>query len=251
MSQPTEIHTLAGAYALDAVTETERAGFARHVAECRACATEVAELSETASRLSAPAWEAPPPRMRDAVFAQVAQTRQVTAGSAHRTERTAHSEVQLWRRRASLSLAAGVIALAGMGTVWVVQEQRVDDVQQQAQQLQDAQAQVAAIAAAADAQLRSVSVPGGGTVTVATSRRLGDGVILMENLPKPPAGKVYQLWLIEGSRPTSIGVMADGQVSGTVTFESLGNADAIGVTLEPTGGSPTPTFPTFTGVNLA
>jgi anti-sigma-K factor RskA len=251
MSQPTEIHTLAGAYALDALTEIERAGFARHVADCQACATEVAELTETASRLSAPAWEAPPPRMRDAVFAEVGQTRQVTAGSAHRAERTAHSEVQRWRRRASLALAAGVIALAGMGTVWVVQEQRVDDAQQQAQQLQAAQARVAAIAAAGDAQFRSVSVPGGGTMTVAISRQLGDGVVLMENLPRPPAGKVYQLWLIEGNRPTSIAVMADGQVSGTVTVESLGNADSIGVTLEPTGGSATPTFPTVTGVTLA
>ena len=114
----------------------------------------------------------------------------------------------------------------GMGTVWVVQEQRVDDAQQQAQQLQDAQARVAAIVAAGDAQFRSVSVPGGGTMTVAISRRLGDGVVLMENLPRPPDGKVYQLWLIAGNRPTSIAVMADGQVSGTATVDSLGNADS-------------------------
>ena len=250
MNQPTEIHTLAGAYALDALTEIERAGFARHVAECQACATEVAELTETASRLSAPAWETPPPRMRDAVLAEVAQTRQVTAGSAHRTERTAHSDVQRWQRRTALALAAGVVALAGMGTVVLVQEQRVGDAQQQAQQLQDAQTQLAAIGAAGDAEFRSVSVPGGGTMTVAISRQLGDGVVLMENLPRPPDGKVYQLWLIEGSQPTSIAVMADGQVSGSALIDSLGTADSIGVTLEPSGGSARPTLPTVTGVML-
>jgi hypothetical protein len=31
---------------------------------------------------------------------------------------------------------------------------------------------------------------------------------------------------------------------------SIGNADSVGVTLEPIGGSATPTFPTVTGVRL-
>ena len=53
MSQPIEVHTLSGAYALDALTEIERAGFARHLAECAVCATEVAEFRETAARLGA------------------------------------------------------------------------------------------------------------------------------------------------------------------------------------------------------
>lgn len=250
MNQSTEIHTLAGAYALDALTEAERVEFAQHVAECQACATEVAELTETASRLSAPAWETPPPRLRDAVLAEVAQTRQVTAHSADRIERTAHTEVQRWRRRAALALAAGVVAIAGMGTVWVVQQARVNDAVEQTQALQDAQARMGAIVAAGDAQFRRVAVPGGGSMTVAISRQLGDGVVLMEDLPNPPEGKVYQLWLIEGNRPTSIAVMADGQVSGTALVDSIGNADSIGVTLEPTGGSATPTFPTVTGVSL-
>ena len=74
MNQQTEIHTLAGAYALDALTEIERAAFARHVAECETCAVEVAELSETASRLSVAAWAAPPPGLRESVLREVAQT---------------------------------------------------------------------------------------------------------------------------------------------------------------------------------
>ena len=77
MSQSTEIHTLAGAFALDALTEFERASFARHLTECESCAAEVAELTETAARLAAPAWETPPARLRDAVLAEVSQTRQL------------------------------------------------------------------------------------------------------------------------------------------------------------------------------
>ena len=47
-----DIHTLAGAYALDALNDLERAAFARHMTECEACAQEVAEYLET----TAPAW---------------------------------------------------------------------------------------------------------------------------------------------------------------------------------------------------
>ena len=77
MSQPNEVHTLSGAYALDALTEIERAGFARHLAECSVCETEVAEFRETAARLGMAAWETPPARLRERVMAEVAQTRQV------------------------------------------------------------------------------------------------------------------------------------------------------------------------------
>jgi hypothetical protein len=48
----------------------------------------------------------------------------------------------------------------------------------------------------------------------------------------------------------AIAVMADGQVSGSAMVDSVGNADSIGVTLEPSGGSATPTFPAVTGVTL-
>lgn len=250
MNQPTEIHTLAGACALDALTEIERAGFARHVAECPSCAAEVAELTETASRMSAAAWEAPPPRLRDAVLAEVARTRQATGGQAGRADRAGNTEARVWRRRTAAAVAAGLIALGGIGTVWAVQEQRVRDAQLAAEQAQSVQARLGAIVAAGDAQTRTARV-GDGIVTVAMSHRLDDAVVLLQNLPAPPNGKVYQLWLIEGAKPTSVGVMALGQRSGSVLINAVGRADTLGVTLEPAGGSAAPTLPVVTGVPLA
>ena len=38
------IHLLTAAYALDALSDEERAGFAAHLEECDACAAETAEL---------------------------------------------------------------------------------------------------------------------------------------------------------------------------------------------------------------
>ena len=48
-----EPHTLAGAYALDAIDGPDRARFERHLARCLACAAELRELREAAARLAA------------------------------------------------------------------------------------------------------------------------------------------------------------------------------------------------------
>ena len=47
-----DIHTLSGAYALDALLDLERAEFERHLSACDACRAEVASLREAASHLA-------------------------------------------------------------------------------------------------------------------------------------------------------------------------------------------------------
>jgi hypothetical protein len=246
MSQPVEIHTLAGAYALDALTEMERAGFARHIDACPSCAIEVAELTETAARLSAASSQPPPPRLRDAVLAEVARTRQVTTGAAGRG---ASGDVRRWRRWAAASVAAGVVAIGGVAAVWTVQQSRIDDLQRQSQQLRADQARVDAVLAAGDARVASTAIPGGGRMIVAMSRSRGDAVVVMSDLPAPPNGKAYQLWLITGSSPASIAVMPTG--SGTASVAAIGAADTIGVTVEPATGSRAPSTPIIGTVSLA
>lgn len=252
MSTSVDIHALAGAYALDAVTDIERAAFDRHLAECETCAVEVAELTETAARLAAATRATPPPPLRESVLSQVARTRQVgtgrTVGGAGRARRDLGARA--WPRRVLGAVAAAIVLIAGVGTVWV-QQQRLDAVQRQAQALQEAQERTGQILAAGDTQLHSVAVAGGGTVTVAVSPRLGDGVVLVENLPAPPAGRVYQVWRIADGAPTSVGVLAEGQRTAAVPMGTLGGADTVGVTLEPPGGSATPTLPIVAAVALA
>ena len=240
MSQPTEIHSLAGALALDALSEFERAAFVRHVAECSACEFEVSELRETASRLGDLAWEAPPARLRDAVFAEVARTRQVPVGRAPVEPREVKA-VTRWRRWTAAAVAAGVVALGGIATVWVVQEQRVGDVRAQADQLRRDQARIAAVLAAGDVKIRSGTVPGGGTMTVAISPSLDDGVIMLDGLLSPGADNAYELWLVTAGGPTSVGVLDPGTGQGTALLDSIGSASAVAVSREKAGGSTTST----------
>jgi len=241
MSQPNEVHTLSGAYALDALTEIERAGFARHLAECSVCETEVAEFRETAARLGMAAWETPPARLRERVMAEVAQTRQVSASS--RPERSRSQDVALWRRRTVAAVAAGLIAVGGGTAAWVVQEQRVNRAATEASQLET-------VLQAGDVQVHSAAVSGGGRMTVAVSPSKG-AVAIMSDLPTLPKGKVYQLWLITGTNPAEPSVvMASGQTGGTVRLTSLGRADTLAVSVEPDGGSQHPTV-VIGGVPLA
>jgi anti-sigma-K factor RskA len=245
-----DIHTLAGAYALDALTEIERAAFARHVAGCEACALEVAELQETSSRLGGALAEPPPASLRSAVMAEVARTRQVPARSVVRTpERAA---VQRWRRWTAGAVAAGVIAIGAAATTWVVLDQRLGDARQQTEQLAQQQATINAVLSAPDVALRSVPVPGGGKLTVAASASQNAGVVLMSELAAPPADKVYQLWLLsDAAKPADAGVLQAGQRSATRLVGPISGVGSIGVTLEPDGGSKQPSMNPIATVPIA
>ena len=66
-------------------------------------------------------------------------------------------------------------------------------------------------------------------------------------LPEPPKGMVYQIWslkLVPQLTPTSIGLLSDFSSNAEKIFavETTGNAEAFGITLEPAGGSKSPTM---------
>jgi len=68
-----------------------------------------------------------------------------------------------------------------------------------------------------------------------------------DRLPALPPGRVYQLWTITGKAATSAGIFTP-DASGAVTVTAVVAAgaprpDAFGVTIEPTGGSATPSMP--------
>lgn len=66
------------------------------------------------------------------------------------------------------------------------------------------------------------------------------------NLPEPPQGMVYQVWALklDPLTPTSIGLLENFDKNDQKLFAVSGasGAEAFGITLEPAGGSPTPTM---------
>ncbi|WP_333693784.1 anti-sigma factor [Flavobacterium sp.] len=65
-------------------------------------------------------------------------------------------------------------------------------------------------------------------------------------LPEPPEGYVYQVWALKLNplTPTSIGLLDNfkGQSKRIFEVENVGDAEAFGITLEPAGGSASPTL---------
>ncbi|WP_136668346.1 anti-sigma factor domain-containing protein [Flavobacterium sp. H122] len=66
-------------------------------------------------------------------------------------------------------------------------------------------------------------------------------------LPEPPSGKEYQIWSLKlkpALTPTSIGLLSDFTNNDIKIFEvnTTSDAEAFGITLEPKGGSKTPTM---------
>jgi len=74
-------------------------------------------------------------------------------------------------------------------------------------------------------------------------------VFYATNLPAPPAGKDYQLWIIAGQTPRSEGVFPVDEKGGArhvlPEVPAAGGVGAFAVTLEPAGGLPQPSGPMF------
>ena len=75
-------HTLAGAYAMDAVPEPDRSRFERHLARCESCRQEVRGLREATAALAAATAVRPPAALRDTVLRAAGQTRQLPPAAA-------------------------------------------------------------------------------------------------------------------------------------------------------------------------
>lgn len=71
------------------------------------------------------------------------------------------------------------------------------------------------------------------------------GFVSTASLEPLPENQTYQFWLVDGDNLTSAGTFAtDEQGVGRITLEGeqpLGDYDAVGISIEPAGGSPQPT----------
>lgn len=222
-----DVHTLAGAYALDALPPDEAADFAEHLQHCTTCRQEVAELQVTAGRLGDAAAEAPPEHLRRRVLEAAQHTRQM-APVVTRLDRASRRRGRL-ARFAAAAAAAVLLVAGGVGVA-----ELLDD---------EPQGQVAAIMQAPDADSVTVDVQGGGTLIVVSSRERSEAVVMSEDLPRLEPDEDYQLWLMDtAGNPRPAGVMIDDtRPTSLHVVEGLRSGDRIAMTREPVGGSEQPT----------
>ena len=241
-----EIHTLVGAYALDAVDDLERAAVVRHLRECAECRAEVDELRQAAARLADGVWSVPPPRLRSNVMTAVRVTRQL---SPETPARPARPQVTRWRR---LTAAAAVVLAAGGAATatYLVQDERVRHQQALADSARADEARVRSILAAPDLVIRDQTVDGGGRMTVAVSRLRNAGVVMLAAGAAPTGDQVYQLWTVRSRAAHDEGALQPGQTTAVRIVDGIDQASDVGVTVEPAGGSRTPTLPMVADLKL-
>jgi hypothetical protein len=91
---------------------------------------------------------------------------------------------------------------------------------------------------APDAVKITEQLPGdAGEITLVRSASLGKAVMVPDHVPRPPAGKTYQMWLQQPGQPmVSAGLMADPNEPAVLSGDAA-TASAAAVSIEPTGGS--------------
>jgi anti-sigma-K factor RskA len=232
MTEPTdfELLELATPYALHAVSDAERAEIDRRLAAVPAAVAaafndEVRAVRETMAIVSAASAAEPPAHLRSATLSAVAP-----------------SDVRRmpWRRTILASAAAAVVVgAAAFGAGALLRAPAKPTMAEQ-------------VLAAPDVQ--TVSRPlANGTATVMFSRDRNAGVLVMNNVPPPSPGTVYQMWLISANGPSSAGTMGAAAVSPSTKamLTNLGASTELAFTVEPGAGSPQPTGPMLAELPLS
>ncbi|BBY19663.1 anti-sigma factor [Mycolicibacterium litorale] len=240
MTEPmnTDLLDLATPYALHAVSTDERDDIERWLSTAPpdladAFTDEVRSVRETMALVSASTAAEPPPHLRDSLLAAVA------ADPVRELPRRPRSASR-WR---TAVLAAAAIAVVGLGALGVGLALRPAVTPTTADQ----------VFAAPDVQTVSGAIPGGGTATVVFSKERDAGVLVMNDVPPPKPGTVYQMWLVGSDGPHSAGTMDATAVSPSTTavLSDLGASQTLAFTVEPPGGSQRPTSPAFAELPLS
>lgn len=241
----TEPHTLAGAYAMDALGAADVKRFERHLARCAECAAEIGEFGEVAARLAAAAATRPPAALKDRAMAEAVRVRQLPpvtgeVGAARPPRHRRPARVRLaWAPRLALAVAGLSTVLAAIfGVTARTEQQRLSQEQQRGHQ-------VAAVLTARDAVMLDARVRTGGTATVVMSGRERALVFAAAGLRELPSAQCYELWLIApgGDKPAGMLPAARQGRTGPVIAGGLASGDRLGLSIEPAGGSRRPTSP--------
>jgi len=248
-----DLHTLAGAYAMDAVPPADRDAFERHLASCEPCRLEVRGLREATAALASATAVQPPDGFREAVLHAAGQTRQLPPAAAARPAPWwQRRDRRGWRPRLGVVLAGAVACV--LAVVAVAAGISAYGMHSRLDQDQGHDHAVAMVLGAPDATMMSAPVTTGGTATVVMSHREHALVFTAADLRVLPSSESYELWLMgpAGNKPAGmISMSGSGKMAGPMVVSGLSAGDKVGVTVEPAGGSPRPTTPPVVVIALS
>ena len=229
------LHALSGAYVVDALDDTEREAFERHLPGCLDCQAEVASLREATSVMADAVALTPPDSLRSSILADIAQVRPLPPETTATTPTADVVPLHRGRKRFARAIAAAAAILVvggGSAIAW-----------QQLDQTSETQLSAAdQVLAASDAKHYSIDFADGSTATVVRSANEGKAVLLTQKMAAPPSGKAYELWLRDETGTMKRAGMMKSAGDHKVLLEGdASKATGVGITVEPKDGSQTPT----------
>ena len=194
----------------------------------------------------------PPPQVKEKIFDFITNADAANAIDVEQTNETPVRRLSIWK----IMFAASVVLLAG-ALFWAI---TVNTKYQQVQQanadlrrrLEQNTAQLNQLKA--DAQmlqkptLKTATLLGtqnapGSFANIYWDTTTENVYLLINNMPNPASDKQYQLWALINNKPVDLGIINQNiwQQKLLVRMKNVQNAQAFAITLEPMGGSPTPT----------
>ncbi|MEP6896444.1 MAG: anti-sigma factor [Chloroflexota bacterium] len=253
MDQRQQIEELLPFYVLDALTDEERELVEAYLAEHPEVREQLGELHAAASALPyAVAPVEPPRRLKDALMARVAVDQRLQTPVA---KKVSSPGVRRWTNLFPVfSFAVAIVAV-----VWaVILNFQVSQLRHDVSSLGDALVAQSNSLEQINAKLPqtpasvvvTISLKGTEARPQAHGELIADpksvsAVMVVTGLGQLEVGKTYQVWLIDAGGPKSAGLLtvdANGQAVLIVTSDTaIGSFKSLGISVEPTGGSPQPT----------
>ncbi|USQ86227.1 anti-sigma factor [Streptomyces phaeoluteigriseus] len=234
MTPQEDPHLALGAYVLHALPPAEEAAFENHLAGCETCRDEVASLQEAAAALATVHAMPVAPHLRADTLDAITRVSQ---------DRPRHRARTAGRRALHLVLAASIAAVAALGGTAVWQHSQAEDARAEAARVRSTNEALTDVVTAPDATLHTAELTGGATAAVVVSRDRGSAVFTAQGLPDLTGDKVYELWYAADTGALRPAGLLDGGMErdARVLEGALAGAVAVGITVEPSGGSKQPT----------
>lgn len=251
------------AYVLGALTEEERAKVEADISMYPELAAELAAIEEVMLNVADEQAVTPPGFLKDQIWDELKddeseeRATNTSAKTVPLSEDTAPRQVNLQRAAVWAAILVSVL------TNFMLLSQRNESREQNTvlsskiDSLQSSQEQLVATvntfreerAMLADPAMETVVMRKEGDENMAGmvywSKEKGEAYLALHNMPLPPQGKQYQLWVIQDGKPIDMGVISNDMVAGDGVMKKLPKSvlsgQAFAISLEKEGGNPTPT----------
>jgi len=246
------------AYAMGLLSDEERVEIESAMAKYPELKAEINQI-EIEFEQSAMSFEiAPPLRVKVGILNAINKEHNQTNAATYNLIPINRNKNVIWKYVA----AAAITFLIGSGILNVVfynnynQSESVlaefrirnsvltDNIQQTSLEMESYKSELAIVSSASVQilQLKGLPISPESNVTVYWEKATNEVYLAANSLPWPPEGKQYQLWAIVDGVPINAGMLDVSDGNALQKMVSMSNAQAFAITLEPKGGSVSPTM---------